>query len=68
MTNGKKDQFSTILDINSTEHTRIKKFAGAMGYASLREFIKQAIYEKMQNDLDGITPGDRQAVLRLIRS
>lgn len=62
----RKKQYVVGLDYPEDKQHRLKRFVGAMGYDSVRAFIVEAMEEKIKNDLNHISPEDRQAIEHLI--
>lgn len=48
------------------EHHKIKHFVNVMSYPSLRDFSREAIFDKMKADLAKLPADKRKAVEKLI--
>lgn len=54
------------IDLSEEEQRKLKRFVGAAGYKSVRVFVREAIMEKMGNDLKAMPADQRKALQSLI--
>lgn len=54
--------YSVSIEFSTTEQDRLKRHVNAMGYSTIREFIRLSILEKIHSDINSLSPEDRRAV------
>lgn len=61
-TRARKAQYVIGIDLSTTEQAKLKKFVGAIGYPSVRGFVKEAIKGEVEAVLANVHPQRRRAI------
>lgn len=59
--------YAVNIDFSPAEQSRLKYFLNVMHYKSIRHFIREAILEKMANDLAKLSGEKRKAIETLLK-
>lgn len=61
-TRARKAQYVIGIDLSTIEQAKLRKFVGAMGYPSVRMFVKEAIKGEMEAVLNYMPKEKRKAI------